>query len=134
MLKAVIDTNVFVSAFLTDGIGAKIIKRWKKDEFILITSKEILQEVSEVLKRLGAPDTYIARLMKLIQQKAKIVKPNFKVQICRDPDDNKFIDCAIKGNASIIVTSDQDLKDIGEYKNIIIISAKELLEQLEKLD
>jgi len=88
MLKAVIDTNVFVSAFLTDGIGAKIIKRWKKDEFILITSKEILQEVSEVLKRLGAPDTYIARLLKLIQQKAKIVKPNFKVQICRDPDDN----------------------------------------------
>ncbi|OQA15136.1 MAG: PIN domain protein [bacterium ADurb.Bin363] len=134
MLRVVLDTNVFVSAFLTGGIAEEVIRKWQKGKITLITTKEILLEIIGVLYRLQVSEYHIKRLIRLIHQKAKIVKPNFKVEICRDPMDNKFIECAIKGNAKVIITADKDLLIIGEYKNIIILKAKEFLEKFDKLE
>jgi uncharacterized protein len=131
VLRVVLDTNVFVSAFLTEGIGSEIIKKWQKGDFILLISKEILQEIVRVLTGLEVPEFHIKRLIKLVHQKAKMVKPNFKVEICRDRDDNKFIECAIKGNANIIITGDKDLQVIGMYKNIIILNTRDFLETFD---
>lgn len=135
MLRVVIDTNVFVSAFLTGGDCVRIMEMWKRGKFTLVTSREILEEISDVLKRpsIGAPQSYIFRLRRIIRQKAKVVKPYLRVRVSKDPGDDKFIECAIKGKAKVIVTGDPHLKEIGEYKGILIMGVKDFLENFEQL-
>lgn len=135
MLRVVIDTNIFVSAFLTGGDCEKIIQMWKKGRFALLISMEILEEILEVLSRpsIGAPKSYISKLRKIIEKKAEIVKPYLKVKISRDPGDDKFLDCAIQGKGKVIVSGDPHLKEIGEFKGIRIMGVKEFLEKFEQL-
>ena len=55
--------------------------------------------------------------------KLKLIEPNVKVDVSRDPDDNKFISCALSGHALFIVSGDKDLLDIDHYNGIEIITA-----------
>jgi len=133
VLKVVLDTNIFVSAFLTKGDCARIVRMWEKGKFILITSTEILKEIVDVLTYLGAPRHHTSRLLKLVQQKARLVEPYLKVNVSRHSADNKFLECAIEGNAEVIVSGDDDLKVIGEYKGIRIISIRYFLDNFAQL-
>ncbi|MBI2266628.1 MAG: putative toxin-antitoxin system toxin component, PIN family [Armatimonadetes bacterium] len=133
MLRVVIDTNVFVSAFLTGGACVEVIQNWKKGKFILLVSQEILEEILEVLSRpvIGAPASYITRFKKLIERKAKMVKPYLRVQVARHQADNKFIECALGGKGGVIVSGDPHLQVIGTYQGISIISPREFLYRLK---
>lgn len=128
MLKIVIDTNIFISAFLTGGDCEKIIKMWMRGKVTLLVSLEIIEEITRVLKQLDAPQSYISRLIKVIKLKSKIVKPYRRLKISRDPQDDKFIECAVTGKADVIISGDSDLKDIKEYKGILILGVKEFLD------
>ena len=54
-----------------------------------------------------------------------IVDPVTRVEVCRDPDDNKFISCAIDSRALYVVSGDKDLLVIGEYDGVDIVTAAE---------
>ena len=56
-----------------------------------------------------------------------VIEPLSHVRVCRDPDDNKFIECALDGQCNYIVSGDKDLLDIKRFKNIRIISVSEFL-------
>ncbi|MBR3355647.1 MAG: putative toxin-antitoxin system toxin component, PIN family [Oscillospiraceae bacterium] len=56
-----------------------------------------------------------------------VIEPSSHVRVCRDPDDNKFIECALDGQCNYIVSGDKDLLDIRHYKNIRIITVSEFL-------
>ena len=64
----------------------------------------------------------------------EIVEPTSKIEICRDPDDNKFINCARDAQAMFIVSGDKDLLVIQEFENISIVTAKEFYEKYLKDD
>ncbi len=56
----------------------------------------------------------------------KMIESKTNIEVCRDPDDDKFLECAIDAKAMYIVSGDNDLLVIGEYENIQIITAKDL--------
>ncbi len=62
----------------------------------------------------------------------KLIDGKSKIEICRDPDDNKFIECAVDSRAIYIVSGDKDLLDIKKYKDIKILTAKEFCDMYIK--
>ena len=59
----------------------------------------------------------------------KMIETETIVDVCRDPDDNKFIECAVDAKALYIVSGDKDLLDIGKYEDVQIVTAKEFCDQ-----
>ena len=136
-MKVVIDTNVFVSSFF-GGNPKKIIDLWKKGDVILCLSGEILEEYVEVLHRLGFKDEKeLEELLALFAENVNIsfTKRTPKLHIVEeDPDDNKFIECAVALHASHIITGDKALKAIGSYMGIEILTPQQFFEQKEHED
>jgi putative PIN family toxin of toxin-antitoxin system len=113
-----LDTNIFVRATISSsGINAQLLDLWKRDRFVLVLSKDIVEEILEVLLRPRLINRYpysqkdVETLANLINQKAVIITPEISFDYCRDPDDNKFITCAIVGRAQYLVSGDDDLID-----------------------
>ena len=134
-MRVVIDTNVFVSSFF-GGNPRKIIDLWKKGEIILCLSEDIITEYIEVLYRLMGSDTKeIKDLLDLFSQGINILftKSTPKLHVIKkDPDDDKFIECAVKLKADCIVTGDNALKEIKKYFNIKILSPSDFLDDIQK--
>ena len=130
MLKVVIDTNVFISSFF-GGIPREIINLWKDGQIVLCLSQGIVEECLEVLNRLGLKDkNEIARLIKLFAEGYHSVftarTPKLLV-VKDDPDDNKFIECAVALDCKIIISGDKHLKRVKKYIDIEILSPKEFM-------
>lgn len=64
----------------------------------------------------------------------KIIETGTNIDVCRDSDDNKFIECAVDAKALYIVSGDNDLLDIKEYDGIRIITAKEFCDEYLKFE
>ena len=106
MNKVVIDTNVFISSFF-GGIPRKIIDLWKDGRITLCLSQEIVEEYIEVLSRLGVDDDEIRKLTKLFAENYHSIftAKTPKLSIVKDdPDDNKFIECAVALDCKIIIS------------------------------
>ncbi len=118
IFRVVLDTNVFLRALIREGnVCHKIVELWKDDQFLIVTSKQIIQEVGNVLKRpfllkkYGYSLNQVDKLIELIDQKAIFVEPGFSLELCRDKHDDKFIDCAILGRVKHLVSEDKDIFD-----------------------
>ena len=116
-IRAVIDTNVWVSSLLNPaGRPAMLRKAFAKGDFQLVVSKPVLEELAEVLKRPWMKEKYdvdeddVEELLTLIEDKAEYAFLSGNVSICRDTDDNCVIETAIKGKAEYLVTGDRDIK------------------------
>ena len=133
MLKVVIDTNVFVSSFF-GGSPREIINLWKDGKIVLCLTQAIIEEYLEVLNRLGLKDkNEIDHLAKLFAEGYNSIytsdTPNLNV-VKNDPDDNKFLECAVALDCKIIISGDKHLKEIKKYINIDIMSPGDFLSSL----
>jgi putative PIN family toxin of toxin-antitoxin system len=129
-MKVVIDTNIFVSSFF-GGNPRKIIDLWKEGKISLCLSKDILEEYVDVLQRVGLKEEVeIEELLSLLAKGVYIIftTRTTKIKVVKDdPDDDKFIECAVALKAGIIVTGDKVLKAVGEYMGINILTPQEFL-------
>ena len=130
MLKVVVDTNVFISSFF-GGIPRQIINYWKNGKITLCLSQEIIEEYIEVLNRLGLKDKKeMQKLTKLFAESYNSIftatTPNLNI-VEDDPDDNKFIECAVALDSKIIISGDKHLKNINKYIDIYIMSPREFI-------
>ena len=129
-MKIVLDINVFVSTFF-GGNARRIIDLWKTGEIGLCLTPPIIEEYTEVLRRLG-----LARAPELVELLALFARgihvlftaktPKLKV-VRADPADDKFIECAVALKADCVVTGDKALRDIGSYMGIRVLSPREFL-------
>jgi putative PIN family toxin of toxin-antitoxin system len=129
-MKVVIDTNVFVSSFF-GGNPRKIIDLWKRGEISICVSKNILDEYVEVLQRIGLGEgREIEELLSLFAKGFNILfttkTPKIKA-VRNDPDDDKFIECAVALKAEVIVTGDKALKAMNKYMGIKILTPQQFL-------
>jgi putative PIN family toxin of toxin-antitoxin system len=129
-MKVVIDTNIFVSSFF-GGNPRKIIDLWKKGEITLCLSKDILDEYTEVLQRIGLKDEReIEELLSLFAEGFNILfttkTPKIRV-VKDDPDDDKFIECAVALRAELVITGDRAIRDLGEYMGIKLLTPQQFL-------
>ncbi|MCK4385557.1 MAG: putative toxin-antitoxin system toxin component, PIN family [candidate division Zixibacteria bacterium] len=140
MLKAVLDTNLFISGLLTTkGNPAKILNRWKAGFFDLVISLPILKEIERVIlypkikRRLSWTDARLNEFLLGLAQFSIMVSGESKVDVIKeDPTDNKYLACAQEGQADYIVTGDKHLLKEGKYKGTKIITPKEFLDILRK--
>jgi putative PIN family toxin of toxin-antitoxin system len=136
-MKVVIDTDVFVSSF-SGGKPKKIIDLWKTDKITLCLSAGIFDEYIDVLRRIGLDDeAELDELLTLFLKGFNILftrkTPRLKV-IKNDPDDDKFIECAIALKASVVVSGDTEVLAMKEYMGIKIFSPSDFLESYASLE
>jgi len=99
----------------------------------VVASKEIVDEYEEIVLRLKQKypriDTRIP-LQELLS-KFEIIRVSSDIQASRDPDDNKFISCAVDGKCLYIVSGDDDLLSVGNYGDVEILTVAEFLSRLD---
>jgi putative PIN family toxin of toxin-antitoxin system len=134
MLRAVLDTNVLVSALIGAGKSRELWKVAVERKFMLIISKEMLAEFLGVVerKKFGAirrisVERFVTQLIRISTMTA--IKSSYKV-VLDDPDDDIVINTAYSGKAEYIVTGDSHLLEIGKFRNIKIISIGSFLKLL----
>jgi len=123
-MKAVFDTNVLVAAFVTEGVCAKLLGRARQKQLDLVISPFILKEFENVLlKKLSASREQIRTATRLISEAAQIVSHESMVSgICRDPDDDQILSCALSAKADYLVTGDNDLLELKKFHGIRILT------------
>ena len=132
--RCVLGTNVLVSRLLMAGSVPGQAVHQAVDTGVLLVSKATLNELVEVLARakfdpyitLEERQGFVQRLLR-IAERIPILR---RVQACRDPSDDKFLEVAVNGQADIIVTGDRDLLDLQPFMGIPILSPADYLAQI----
>ena len=136
-MRLVLDTNVLISAILSpNSISAKILN-WGEDNGVILYSAATLNEVLSVLGR-SKFSKYIDHddidgLSIRIKTVWLFVEILNQVQLCRDPKDDKFIDLALNGKASHLITGDSDLLVLNPVENTSIINPRTFWDEIIKL-
>ena len=111
-MKIVLDTNCLLPAIFPRSIYHWVWERFRHGDFTLCYSTEILAEYEEMLSRLYPPEmTENVMLLLINSRNVEKITSYFKWNlIFDDPDDNKFVDCALNAGADCIVTNDRHFK------------------------
>ena len=139
ILRVVIDTNHIMSAILSSrGASAKLID-WltrEDDYFHLLLSQPILNEYRVVADWLIPNSKWNEkeRILRILRFQAAWVAPSFELDICTDPSDNRFLECAVSGNADYLVTKNIRHFPPKEYAGTKIVRIREFLNALEAIE
>ena len=133
-MKAVIDTNV-VFAGLVNRKGApfKIFRRFFHQEFVWINSQETLEEYQGVLalsQKIKPTSLHI--FLYLLHKNSTFVQISGSLQVCKDPDDDKFLETATVGKADFLVTKNLKHFPRKSYDGVRIVNVATFLTELEK--
>jgi putative PIN family toxin of toxin-antitoxin system len=124
--RVVVDTNALISRLLLPGSVPGRAVRKAVDEGQLLVSEATLVELADTLARQKF-DRYISladrqEFLPLLGRVAEMVPITYAVRACRDPRDDKFLELAINGRASVIVTGDKDLLALDPFHDIPIVT------------
>lgn len=130
-MKIVIDTNVLISGVFFGGFPQKILTSIVNQKIIACATTEIINEYEEIVQEMiNRKQGHINKsILSPLIRVMEIINPISHIEVCRDPDDNKFLECAKDSNALYIVSGDKDLLVIKEYENIQIVTAKDFCER-----
>ena len=128
-MKVVLDANVYVSSLInTQGNPKRIMERWKQNQFDVLVSASIIDEIGRVLryprivKRHKQDEGAIQSFLELLSSQAVMVEPTIVVDAIKiDESDNRYLECAVEGKARYIISGDKHLLDLGEYRGIVIL-------------
>ena len=126
-MRIVLDTNVFISGVFFSGPPYEILKAWIDKRIQILISSEISQEYQRVGEELSNRYTEIeiTPIFKSFSQNAiSISAPRLAPPVCVDPDDDKFLACAVAGNAELIISGDKHLLDINNFQGIKIVKPR----------
>ena len=130
-MRVVLNTNVLISAIFFSGTPSRILTQWKKGYLTTVISKPIIDEYTRVAEEIAAkfPQLNIAPILDLFILNSEIVDTgDLRITACEDPDDNKFIECAIAGKCQIIVSGDKQLLKLKTYQGIEILTPKKFVD------
>lgn len=130
-MRVVLDTNTLVSALLFSGTTSRLVALWQSRQITVLVSKPILQEYLRVLAypKFRMTEDEIRGLIEeelLPFVEAVRVKRHLAI-VRRDPEDDKFLECAVTGRAEYIITGDRHLRELGSYREITILTVGEFL-------
>ena len=131
-MRVVLDTNVFSSSFF-GGNPRAVIDLWKTGRLTLCLSQEILDEYVEVLRRLGLDSTpELDELLTFFATGSHILFTirTPEVRVVTDPDDDRFIACALALKAAYIVTGDKALLDVRHCQGIEVVTPRAFLDMM----
>ena len=134
MTRVGLDTNTLISALRFSGTASRLGPLWQSRRITVLVSKEILEEYLRVLAypkfQLGDHE-----IRALVEEELLPFAETIRVRrrlavVRRDPEDDKFLECAVAGRAEYLVTGDRDLRELGSYRGITILTVGEFLERM----
>ena len=130
-MKIVIDTNVVASAIFFGGKPKDLLELLVSRKIEAFASTEIITEYHETIEELcnRYPDKPEKLPLSIIIEAMKLIEPSSAIKVCRDPDDDKFIQCAVDARCLYIVSGDKDLLSIVTYGNVQIVTVTEFFQQ-----
>ena len=130
-MRAILDTNVFLSGVFFSGPPSQILEAWRDGRLHMVISQEILDEYMRVAKILSVqfPAIDILSIIELVTVEAEIF-PSYTLPepVCDDPDDDKFLACAIAGKCKFIISGDKHLLQVSGFKEINIIKPRNFVD------
>lgn len=130
-VRAVIDTNILISAIGFGGKPRQILLLLLDKKIKVIISPILLAEFHEVIHK---KFPFLEKELPIIENKfTKImekVHPNTTLNVVRDVDDNRVLEAAVAGKCQYIITGDKDLLDLKSYNRIIILTPTDFLKSL----
>jgi putative PIN family toxin of toxin-antitoxin system len=134
-MKIILDTNVFISGIFFSGPPSQILKAWQNSRLQIVLSQEILNEYQRVAESLVGkfPKIDILPIIELMTIHGQLIDAEgFDVSVCDDPDDNKFMECAIASNSKIIISGDKHLLKVSGYQGIKVLKPREFVDSYLK--
>jgi putative PIN family toxin of toxin-antitoxin system len=134
LLRLVLDTNIWISAFLTPGgLCEKLVRAHHRDDLKFLTSRAILKETEEVLiQKFKMPGAMVEERLKYVIRHAQLVEPTQKLAVLQTCEaDNRILECAVAGRASHLVTGDKShLLPLGQFEGIEIVTPRRMVDWL----
>jgi uncharacterized protein len=132
VIRAVFDTNVFLSAIVFGGNPERAFLLARERRIRLLVSPAILMEMASILQdKFGWGKRDAADAVKTIGRAAELIKPSATISALKDDGDNRVLECAVEGHADVIVSGDQHLFNLKEYMGIVSLRPAEFLDQWE---
>lgn len=131
-MKVILDTNVFISGIFFTGPPSQILKAWENRSFQIVISKHILSEYQRVAESLSSkfPSIDIIPIIELFTIHCEFVDTHgVNISVCEDPDDDKFIECAVASKCKTIVSGDKHLLKLTGYDGIAVLKPRQFLDK-----
>ena len=127
----VLDNNILVSALLVKNSAPFWVIKKVEEMGEILYSEATLLELNQVLNHKKFIKYFTVEekqefIVKLIES-AELVVIKESIDVCRDPNDNKFLELAVSGDANFIISGDQDLLVLNPFRNIEIITSNDFL-------
>jgi len=131
-MKVVLDTNVLVSGILFMGPPHRILLAWSEGRCELVFTSDIHEEyrrvAAELQQQFRRVDLAAALDLVLVNAQA-FPYAVLEGQVCADPDDDKFLACALASGARIIVSGDKHLVDVSGYRGIEVLRPRAFVDR-----
>ena len=131
-MRVVLDTNVVLSGIFFSGPPYEILDAWRHGRLDLVISLEVLSEYTRAAFELQAefPGIDPHPVLSLIAIHSRLIQPaRLPRQICDDPDDDKFLACALGGGARIVVSGDKALQRCSGYESISVLAPRRFVSE-----
>ena len=133
MLRVTPDTNVLISAFITEGNEYAVLDLAREGKIKLIISEAILEEFNEVIQRekFGFSQEQIVDFNTQLSAISEIVEPREKISAVKsDPDDDKILEAAVEGKVDYLISGDKHLLDLEKFRGINVVNARTFLNKI----
>jgi putative PIN family toxin of toxin-antitoxin system len=132
MKRVILDTNIIISSAL-GGALVLVLEKWDEGKFTVIVTTDVVSEYFEVLNRpkFKLTQETIDKITRYIYQFSEFVVSEEQIRFIEDdPKDDKFLEAAVAGKVDLIVSGDNHLLALNEFRSIPIISGREFLDWL----
>jgi putative PIN family toxin of toxin-antitoxin system len=131
MIRAVVDTNIWISALIFGGLPQYFVSLALQGRFQLLTSSTLLDELEEKLRiKFNRTDMLVRQTRSELEELCEVVSTAESLSIIQaDPDDDRVLECAVAGHADYIVTGDRHLLQLGQFRGIAIVTVRQFLDR-----
>jgi putative PIN family toxin of toxin-antitoxin system len=133
MHRVVLDTNIIVSALISDGKPRELFRKGIENQFLIVTSDQMLKELTLVLRRpkFKTNPNEIRRITRALLNSAEVISVKTELKVVKeDPKDDMVIETAYDGHADFIVTGDRHLLELESFRGIKITTVEKALKLL----
>ena len=131
-MRVILDTNVFVSGVFFGGPPYEILNAWREGRLQLVLSPEILAEYQRVGVDLARqfPQVDLEPFLELVVSQAHFFDPpTLPEPICDDPDDDKFLACALAAGCKHVVSGDRHILRVTGYRGIAVLRPRQFVDE-----
>ena len=131
-MKVVIDTNVLISGIFFNGAPYQVLEAWRDKKIQLVMTMEIFTEYQRVADLFAQerPGIDLSQLLEYFLKNSELFdSTTLRERVCIDPDDDKFINCAIVSGSKLIISGDKHLLHVSGYQDIEVLKPHDFLQK-----